>query len=97
MICWKCGTEIEVLATARILTKDCCPSCDYDLHVCLNCRFYDPGAHNDCSETQAEWVQDKEKANYCDYFEPGSGSGTGKPKRESGRDAKSAFDKLFRD
>jgi hypothetical protein len=97
MICWKCGTEIEVQPAARILTRDCCPSCDYDLHVCLNCRFYDPNAHNECRETQAEWVQGKDKANYCDYFEPGSGSGPEELKRKSPKDAKTAFDKLFKD
>jgi hypothetical protein len=24
--------------------------------------------HNDCQETQAEWVVDKERSNFCDYF-----------------------------
>ncbi len=25
---------------------------------------------NACSEDRAEWVSDKEKANFCDYFSP---------------------------
>ena len=94
MYCWKCGTEIQLAASARVLKNDTCPSCDRDLHVCFNCRFYDFSAHNQCSETQAEWVRDKEKANYCDYFEP-SKSPIGKSK--SSGDPKSAFNKLFRD
>jgi hypothetical protein len=96
MHCWKCGTEIELAASARVLKNDSCPSCDRDLHVCLNCRFYDPSAHNQCIETQAEWVRDKEKANYCDYFEPSKTSGP-TSRSKSSADPKSAFDKLFRD
>jgi hypothetical protein len=96
MHCWKCGTEIQLAASARVLKNDTCPSCDYDLHVCFNCRLYDASAHNQCSETQAEWVRDKEKANYCDYFEPSKTSGPVRHNNSSG-DLKSAFDKLFRD
>jgi len=94
MFCWKCGTEIELAGSARVLKTDSCPSCDWDLHVCLNCRFYDPSAHNQCSETQAEWVGDKEKANYCDYFEPSKASRPAQRSRSS-EDVKSALDKLF--
>ena len=97
MICWKCGTEIEVSGAARILSSDSCPDCDYDLHVCRNCRFYDPNAHNECCEPQVEWVRDKEKANYCDYFQPGATNAGEKLGRESVRDLKSAFNKLFKD
>ena len=96
MHCWKCGTEIQLPASSRVLKGDSCPSCDRDLHVCLNCRFYDPTAHNQCSETQAEWVRDKEKANYCDYFEP-SKTSPPNPRGKSSQDVKSAFDKLFGD
>ena len=96
MNCWKCRTEIEIAASAKVLKTDSCPKCDYDLHVCLNCRFYDPSAHNQCRETQAEWVRDKEKANYCDYFEPRSLSGLSHKGGNAATDAKSAFDKLFK-
>ena len=96
MRCWKCGTEIQLVASTRVLKNDSCPSCDRDLHVCRNCRFHDPSAHNQCIETQAEWVRDKEKANYCDYFEAAKTSATARGSKSSG-DAKSKFDKLFRD
>jgi hypothetical protein len=32
------------------------------------CHFYDPKSYNECKETSADRIQDKEKANYCDYF-----------------------------
>jgi len=97
MICWKCGTEIEVAGATRILSSDSCANCDYDLHVCRNCRFYDPNAHNECREPQVEWVRDKEKSNYCDYFQPGVESSERRPGRDSVREVKSAFNKLFKD
>ncbi len=68
--CWKCDTSIELAAGSKVLKRETCPKCDADLHVCKNCRFYDPGKHNQCAEVQAEWVRDKEAANYCDYFVP---------------------------
>jgi hypothetical protein len=38
------------------------------------CQFYDQKAYNDCRESSADRVQDKEKANFCDYFKIGSSS-----------------------
>ena len=97
MRCWKCGTEITDISGARkVLKTDSCPKCQFDLHSCSNCRFYDPSAHNECQETQAEWVRAKEKANYCDYFEPKKASTQTIP-TGSTSNVKSAFDKLFRD
>ena len=92
--CFKCGKQID--APQRVLTRDTCPNCDADLHCCRNCRFYDPGKHNECAETQAEWVRDKEASNYCDYFQPNpvllaKGPGSGKQD-----DARNSFDSLFK-
>ncbi|MEW5974857.1 MAG: hypothetical protein AB1898_03510 [Acidobacteriota bacterium] len=95
MRCWKCGTEVQAESgPLKILRNDSCAICHNDLHVCKNCRFYDPQYHNECRETQAEWVSDKERANFCEYFEPGSRGGQ---TSRSGQDARSAFDKLFGD
>ena len=96
MYCWKCGTEVAELSGARkILRTDTCSSCDSDLHVCKNCKFYDPQYHNECQETQAEWVNDKERLNYCDYFMP-SGQARGTTPKASTDQVKSAFDRLFK-
>jgi hypothetical protein len=80
--CWKCRQKIEYPSGSRVGWRDTCPQCHSDLHACRNCQFYDPGKHNQCAETQAEWVRDKEAANYCDYFRPNptllaSGGGSG--------------------
>jgi hypothetical protein len=68
--CWKCAETIQLAAGSKVGKRDTCPKCDADLHACRNCRFYDPGKHNQCVETQAAWVRDKDAANYCDYFQP---------------------------
>jgi hypothetical protein len=63
--CHKCKAVIE---TEKVGLRHECEKCTSDLHVCLNCRFYDPGKANACMETQAERVKEKDRANYCDYF-----------------------------
>ena len=46
-----------------------CVACGADLRCCLNCRFSSPGAPNECAEPNVERVLDKDKGNFCDYFE----------------------------
>ena len=48
--------------------SDSCPNCGSDCKVCLNCQFFDIHSHNECKENQAEWVRDKDKGNFCNYF-----------------------------
>jgi hypothetical protein len=49
--------------------------------------------YNECREPSAERVVDKEKANFCDYFEFHRVSGTASEKKESWRDD---LDSLFK-
>jgi hypothetical protein len=69
MKCWNCGTEIDT--RERVEFRASCPGCDRGLHICLNCKHYDPGYYNQCRETIAERVVDKERANFCELFTPG--------------------------
>ena len=90
MICWKCRKEISIEKPVR---GDECPLCHADLHVCRACEFYESGAHNDCRESSAEFVGDKEHANFCDYFRVKKdcpvkpGNDTGAPGNDMGNDA----------
>jgi hypothetical protein len=68
MKCFHCGRLIEV--KERIGFRNRCAGCDRPVHVCLNCDFYAPGYNNECRESQAERVVDKERANFCEYFAP---------------------------
>ena len=92
MICWKCHKETNIEKPVR---GDECPLCHADLHVCRTCDFYESGAHNDCRESSAEFVGDKERGNFCDYFRPSK-----KITKDGGAskvdEAKAAFDALFK-
>ena len=92
--CFKCGTPYPI--KDRIGRKDTCPKCDADLHCCLNCRHYNRSAHNECNEPQAEWVRDKDRANFCDYFEPRRGASAGTRRPSSADNARARFEDLFK-
>jgi hypothetical protein len=95
--CWHCGEEIKLLAAEKVQARDVCPKCDADLHVCRNCRHFDPSVHNECRETQAEWVRTKDRANYCDWFSPLSVVPMGSRPRAAGTDSvRKKFDDLFK-
>lgn len=94
--CHHCGRELQL--PARVGRVDGCPYCHSDLKCCLNCRLHDPGANNQCREPQAEWVTDKDKANFCEFFEfresaLGQSGTTGA--QSEGRHGRDAFDALF--
>ena len=104
MICWKCKKEISIEKPVR---GDECPLCHADLHVCRACDFYESGAHNDCRESSAEYVTDKERSNFCDYFRvknalrqaqgPQAGQGTQAGQEDKATAARNAFNALFGD
>ena len=93
-LCFQCGQEIPA---GRTVPRDAeCPHCSSDLHCCRNCRFYDPAVSNQCREPQADWVTEKIKGNFCEFFSFLEGA---RPRAAPG-DASSArdrFNKLFRD
>ena len=96
MICHFCKSEIVI--KDRITRTAECPSCNADVHCCLNCVNYDTSAHNRCREPQAEWVTDRERANFCDYFKPNAQAAPALAKGQSGPldEARSAFENLFK-
>jgi len=94
MRCFSCNDETELAAGERIGFSDRCAHCDADLHVCRNCRFHDPSAYNECRESSAERVRDRDRANRCEYFAPGAREGgQGGSAREA---ARTALDELFK-
>ncbi len=76
MICHFCQTDLSQILPERgaIPRYASCPKCHRDVKVCLNCRHFDRASYNECRETSAPRVTDKEKANHCDFFQPGSGN-----------------------
>ena len=65
-VCYKCGTELEWEEFVPRSRE--CPHCYAFVHSCRMCKFYDKSCYNECRETSAERVTDKEGANFCDYF-----------------------------
>ncbi|MGE0372315.1 MAG: hypothetical protein AB7Q01_10560 [Gammaproteobacteria bacterium] len=67
-VCWKCGAEQQelLLPLARLAE---CPSCRAQLHVCRMCRYFDTKAAQQCREPVADLVTDKQRANFCGYFQ----------------------------
>jgi len=64
--CHSCNGPVEF--EGRLGFRESCHHCEADLHCCLNCELYDPGAHNSCREPVTEYVPDKEKRNFCGWF-----------------------------
>ena len=65
-VCFHCQNELTL--EGKVSRRDQCSNCGSDLHCCRNCDFFDEYAHNKCREPQAEYVSDREKGNFCDYF-----------------------------
>lgn len=65
--CHKCHTIWERSGQPGI--RETCIKCSEDLHICLNCRFYDEHKSNQCQIDNIDPVTYKEKANFCDEFQ----------------------------
>lgn len=64
--CWYCGVPSPFRGRAPRTEE--CPACKRDVHCCKGCHHYDRTLNNECRETQADWVSEKERRNFCDYF-----------------------------
>ena len=89
MQCHSCRKEVS--SSGRVAFREECPHCGADLHSCVHCRFHDRGAFNECRESSAEKVGDKERANRCEYFQPATGQGAA-----PADDARAKLDALFK-
>jgi hypothetical protein len=90
MYCSFCHREF---IAAKIHIRDECPSCGRDLHICLNCAFYDANAYRQCRESIREPVHDKDRANYCDFFRGSEGE---KAAEDSESQARKKLNGLFK-
>jgi hypothetical protein len=71
MRCFSCNHATSVTSGERIGFRDECTGCGADLHACANCLHHDPSAYNECRESSAERVGERDRANRCEYFAPG--------------------------
>ena len=71
-----------------------CLKCGAELYVCKLCEFHEPKLRQGCLEDRAEHVQEKEHANFCEFFRPRPGAHV--PRDRSQADgAKARLDALF--
>jgi hypothetical protein len=91
--CYHCQKKIPILGAFKIVRTEECPYCSTSLHCCRMCTFYDPKVYNECRESNADRIVDKEKANFCDYFNLSDGSNTGVSKESLLDAAASLFKK----
>jgi hypothetical protein len=94
--CHSCGAQFKLAPGDKVARQDTCRSCNADLHCCRNCRHFDPAKNNQCAEPQAEWVSEKERANFCDFFEPRTTIDLVRRTSSGPADAKKSFDDLFK-
>lgn len=65
-VCVVCGTAVDDEFPISRLAH--CPKCMADLHACRQCFWYDVHVAKQCREPMVEWIADKEKTNFCDYY-----------------------------
>ena len=89
--CFHCQTVNDFVAPLG--RREECSKCHSDAHVCKNCAHYDPKVYNECRETQADFIQEKERANFCDYFQVRGEIGS---QKQQTNDLLSAAESLFK-
>ena len=68
--CHKCLNEVEFIVNVgfKVGRLDTCVHCGVYLHCCKCCQYYDPGRHNDCEIPDADFIRDREEANFCNSY-----------------------------
>lgn len=101
--CWQCQASIQSvpLPISRHAT---CDACGYELHVCRLCTHYRADSTSRCLEDRAEVPNNKEVANFCEYFSPATlpgnastGANTDDAPPSKAESAKAQLDALFSD
>lgn len=92
--CYACHKKLDIEPTAKIVKNEECDYCYASLHCCRMCEYYKPSAYNECRESNAERILEKEKANFCEYFVLKGGE---IDKEKEKTDLISAANSLFKD
>lgn len=69
LVCWKCGASLKAQPLPLGRRSECL-ACGAELHVCRLCRHFDTNKAKQCRELAADEVQNKTRANFCDWFQP---------------------------
>jgi hypothetical protein len=63
--CSNCGAVL----TAGFDPNGKCPKCQFELHSCKQCRFFDSGAQFECTQPIPERITPKDTKNDCKFYE----------------------------
>lgn len=95
--CARCGEQRAI--ADPIEAETACGKCHNDLHTCSNCIHFDTSVRWECrrfEEIPARVVK-KSTRNDCTFFTPKEAQEVGRQhERETSKDARSAFDALFK-
>ncbi|HBL31993.1 MAG TPA: hypothetical protein DD490_34655 [Acidobacteria bacterium] len=95
--CARCGTERAIADI--IVPETVCAQCGTDLHTCSNCVSFDTSARWECRRVEEipARVAKKSTRNECAVFSPKEAQEVGRQHdRATSKDARSAFDALFK-
>ena len=92
--CHRCARVRE--GSGPVGRTETCDGCGADLHACRNCDFFDPAAHNECRESRAERVLEKDRSNFCDWFRGKAGAPAKGKEHQQEEAARKRLDGLFR-
>ncbi|NOY88490.1 MAG: hypothetical protein GXO93_03745 [FCB group bacterium] len=99
LLCWNCGQPTGI--TGRVMRADSCTDCLADLRCCRGCRHFDPTRRFQCKEPIETNIANKEKNNFCDFFQKRdavkTAGGVFRGQQESKEVRKKKFDDLFND
>lgn len=90
--CHQCQTPLDL--EEPIGRRDTCAHCGADARCCLNCTFYAVHAADACREPNAEPIQHKDRANFCEFF--ALAQSTTSPVQPAAPDALARLDALFK-
>ena len=88
--CAHCGAKLDIVGN-QVGRRDVCPTCGADVHSCMNCRHYDVSVAKQCKEPFAEVPDDKESANFCEFFQVGEGGISAKKSHDAALNAAEAL------
>jgi hypothetical protein len=94
--CAECSANAQFMDELK--PTDTCRGCNADLRTCRNCKFFDPGAPNECMQPVPRRIDGKNVRNECPLFKPKILFEKAVEEKREGpvNDARKAFDDLFK-
>jgi len=90
--CAQCGTILQTGAEGQ------CPKCNFELHSCKQCTYFDPSSRFECMQPVKERVARKDARNDCSLYaiRVTREKETSTPAAAKPQDARQAFENLFK-